>query len=77
MSVPSNIAEGMSRKGNKEKIQFLCISLGSCAELRTQLTIAEQVGYLSAHEKQNYLNQCNKIAKMINSLKNKIETTNS
>ncbi|WP_422450389.1 MULTISPECIES: four helix bundle protein [unclassified Endozoicomonas] len=31
LSVPSNIAEGMSRRGDKEKIQFLCISLGSCA----------------------------------------------
>ena len=75
LSVPSNIAEGMSRRGDKEKIQFLCISLGSCAELKTQLIIAEQVGYLPTHNKKEFLLQCHKIAKMINTLKSKIETT--
>lgn len=29
ISIPSNIAEGFARKGNKELIQFLYISIGS------------------------------------------------
>ncbi|WP_422450390.1 four helix bundle protein [Endozoicomonas sp. ALB091] len=45
------------------------------AELKTQLIIAEQVGYLPTHNKKEFLLQCHKIAKMINTLKSKIETT--
>jgi len=45
VSIPSNIAEGAARKGNKEFIQFLYISLGSIAELDTQVVIASRLGY--------------------------------
>lgn len=47
ISIPSNIAEGFGRKGNKELVQFLYISLGSLAELETQLEIAFRISYLS------------------------------
>ena len=40
VSIPSNIAEGFARFHNKEYRQFLFISLGSCAELSTQIIIA-------------------------------------
>ena len=40
VSVPSNIAEGQGRNSTKEFRQFLAISLGSVAELETQLIIA-------------------------------------
>ena len=36
VSVPSNIAEGVARKGNKEFLQFINFSLGSLSELETQ-----------------------------------------
>jgi len=36
VSIPSNIAEGAARKGDKEFIQFLMLSLGSLSELETQ-----------------------------------------
>jgi four helix bundle protein len=36
VSIPSNIAEGAARKGDKEFIQFLMIALGSLSELETQ-----------------------------------------
>jgi four helix bundle protein len=35
VSIPSNIAEGAARKGDKEFIQFLYISIGSLSELET------------------------------------------
>ena len=47
VSVPSNIAEGCSRKGKSETVQFLYIATASLAELETQVIIANQVGYIS------------------------------
>jgi len=50
VSIPSNIAEGFDRKSNNEFLRFLKISKGSCAELRTQLIIARQIGLLRKEE---------------------------
>ncbi len=46
VSVSSNISEGCARKNDTETIQFLYISLGSLAELETQLIISQRIGYL-------------------------------
>jgi four helix bundle protein len=43
VSVPSNIAEGAARESLKEFIQFLYVSLGSLAELETQLILAKEI----------------------------------
>ena len=47
VSISSNIAEGFSRQGSKEKIQFYYISKGSLTEIQNQLLIARDVGYLN------------------------------
>jgi four helix bundle protein len=46
VSVPSNIAEGAARNYDKEFLQFLYISLGSVAELETQLLLAERLKFI-------------------------------
>lgn len=46
LSIPSNIAEGMERASDKEKIRFLDIAQGSAAELRTQIYIGIDIGYV-------------------------------
>lgn len=43
VAIPSNIAEGYLRKHRKEFIQFLSISLGSAAELETQILICKSL----------------------------------
>lgn len=46
VSVPSNIAEGAARKGDKEFLQFINFSLGSLSELETQYLLAIRLGYV-------------------------------
>lgn len=50
VSVPSNIAEGWTRESKAEKRQFLAVAHGSLAELETQLTLCEDIGWFSAQQ---------------------------
>ena len=50
VSIPSNIAEGAGRKGNKECIQFLYVAIGSLSELETQYLIAIRLEYIKNDE---------------------------
>lgn len=49
VSIPSNIAEGQSRKGSREFLHHLSIARGSLSELETQLIIAGRLKYLHEH----------------------------
>ena len=64
VSVPSNIAEGFGRRHNTEYRQFLFIALGSCAELVTQLVIAQRLGYLAAETCDSLTDEVEQISKM-------------
>lgn len=50
ISVPSNIAEGMGRFSNKERIHFLEIANGSLMEVMCQLEVALLLGYISQEQ---------------------------
>lgn len=45
-SVTSNIAEGFGRHSYREKVQFYYQAQGSLTELKNQILIARDVGYL-------------------------------
>lgn len=72
ISIPSNIAEGFSRFHNKEYRQFLYIALGSCAELETQMIIANYLKYLDDDRFNDIINESEVICKMISNLIKKI-----
>ena len=65
VSIPSNIAEGFVRQHNKEYKQFLYISLGSCAELDTQLIIAHRRKYISKKELDELAEDINHESRML------------
>ncbi|UFH35721.1 four helix bundle protein [Flavobacterium acetivorans] len=46
VSIPSNIAEGAARKGDRELIHFLHVALGSLSELETQYLIAIRLEFI-------------------------------
>ena len=66
VSVSSNIAEGFERGTKQEFIQFLYIARGSCGELRSQLYIAKEIGYLNSEEFKKLCEATRKVSKQIN-----------
>lgn len=75
ISIPSNIAEGASRKGTKEFIQFLWIANGSLSEFETQIEISLRLGYIKTID--DIIDKVKHIRKMllglIHSLENKLK----
>lgn len=68
VSITSNIAEGFSRSGKKEKIQFYRIALGSLTELQNQLLVARDIKYIRGEKFREIADQSVEVAKLINGL---------
>ncbi len=68
VSVMSNIAEGFERAGNQEFSQFLYVAKGSCGEVRSQLYVAVDQGYIFAKELEELLSSFKRLSSMIGSL---------
>ena len=66
VSIPSNIAEGFGRDTDKEFKHFLSIARGSLFETKTQLQLAENLGYLTIDSEMMAL--FDEIGKLINGL---------
>ena len=65
LSVPSNIAEGFERNSQRECINFLSYSKGSCAELRTQIHIGIEIGYIDYAAGNAWLKEAKEISNML------------
>jgi len=65
ISIPSNIAEGLARNGNKEFIQFCYISLGSLSELETQIIIASNLNFIQKIQSNEILDNIELIRKKL------------
>jgi len=68
VSITSNIVEGFSRRGLKEKIQFYAVSSGSLTELQNQVIVSKDICYLQGKSLQNIQNQLTIVQKFINGL---------
>lgn len=65
VSVPVNIAEGQSRNGNKEFIQFLGVARGSLSELETLVIISQELKYLKDENYNEIISQIQILHKML------------
>jgi four helix bundle protein len=73
VSVPSNIAEGRSRRRAADFLRFLDYSYASLAEIETQLYIAAENGFTTHETLIPLFELCSEIGKMLNGLMNSLE----
>ena len=74
VSLPSNIAEGASRKSNADFARFLEITLGSSFELETQLILSKELQYLKQEDFENIIANIHLFQKQLNSLLTKVRS---
>ena len=75
LSIPTNIAEGCGRNGQKELIRFLNISSGSATELDYLFLVAKDLGFILEDEYVTLVQDLTEIRKMIFALIQKISST--
>lgn len=73
VSIMSNLAEGFERGGRGEFHQFVVIAKGSCAEVRSQLYTALDVGYISNGEFNSLNEKATEVTKILAGLRKSID----
>ena len=68
ISLMANIAEGFSRKGNREFAQFLFIAKASAAELQSHLYVALDQKYIEENEFKGLYEELDKVQRKISNL---------
>ncbi|HMC01589.1 MAG TPA: four helix bundle protein [Flavobacteriaceae bacterium] len=70
VSIASNLAEGTSRKTNKDKAHFTTISFSSAMEVLNQLIISKELDFISEDNYSSIRDKIEKITNMLNALRN-------
>ena len=65
VSIPSNLAEGAARKGNKDFTQYLNIAQGSISELDTQIELASMLNHIDPKIYDDLMEKLSTISKML------------
>jgi four helix bundle protein len=72
VSIMSNIAEGFERGGYREFFRFLTIAKASCAEVRSQLYVALDVGYLDRTIFVGLVAQAEEVSRILSGLRTSV-----
>ena len=73
VSIMSNIAEGFERAARAEFHQYLVIAKGSCAEVRSQLYVAFDVGYVSNEQFDTLKRLTEEVSQIIGGLRSAVQ----
>ncbi len=65
LSVPSNIAEGYERRGEKDTPRFYQIAMGSCAEVKTQLRVGVAANLIRDADGKSLETDCTEVLKLL------------
>lgn len=68
LSIPSNIAEGFERDSDPEIARFLTIAKGSAGELRTQILIGIEAGFLDRTDGLQWADEAQQLSRMLAAL---------
>jgi four helix bundle protein len=74
VSIPSNIAEGFGRSGDRDRARFLDICVGSANELEYQLLLSKDLGYLGVATHDDTRTKLVELRKSLSSLLVKLRT---
>ena len=72
VSVMSNIAEGFDRNSRAEFARFLAIARGSAGEVRSQVHLARDLGYIDEETCNALLSDCTEVTSMLVGLRKKV-----
>lgn len=80
LSIPSNIAEGSERSSKKKFIRFLQYAKGFCGELRTQIYIGTDIGYILQKKGKVWIQETRELSAIlvgfIHSIRNQLNVEN-
>jgi carbamoyl-phosphate synthase large subunit len=77
VSVPSCIAEGNARRSTRDYMRFLYMSMGSLAEIHTQLVLAIRLGFIDIATAKSCLDKQHTVAKLLQALINALQPKSS
>ncbi|OLQ87405.1 four helix bundle protein [Vibrio panuliri] len=75
LSIPSNVAEGFERRSSREFELFLSYAKGSSGELRTQIYIGIEIGYIPLQTGKHWLLEVEQISKMLSGLMKSVKAS--
>lgn len=73
VSIMSNIAEGFERNRPTEFHQMLSVAKASCGEVRSQLYVALDVGYLQSEAFESVLMEAEEVGRVIGGLRSAVQ----
>jgi four helix bundle protein len=65
VSIMGNVAEGYDRGGDKEFIQFLSVSKGSCGEVKSHLYVALDQQYINSTQFDQLYNSADEVGRLL------------
>jgi four helix bundle protein len=77
LSIPSNIAEGSSRRTTGEFLRYINIATGSLAEIETQIIFAARRKFIAQIKEEILLKDADEISRMLQGLYRSLESKSS